>query len=136
MERAGEARIDAFGNPVTSRIPDAEFVRLLWRMDSVKREEAWNILGRFQEVVELELGGDERRQCPLDVDELFMFLPEGEGSLSGLRELFLWRCANNTNDAFLQALASAGCGENLTSLTLQCEWLCPFLSIPVLEWEW
>ena len=104
--------------------PDAEHVRVLWRMNRDKRVQVWRRLGRFEEVEELELGGERSWQgakCPMDKEELFMLLPEGEGALAGLRMLFLWHCAEQVDDDFLLALTSAGCGEKLTSLDLLSE---------------
>ena len=118
--------------------PNAEHVRVLWRMERDKRVRVWRRLGRFEEVTELELGGEhDGRECPMDMEELFMLLPEGELALAGVRGLLLGWCANNVDDGFLRALASAGCGENLTSLTLQCGCLC-VLGLPLMlcVWEW
>ena len=89
--------------------------------------QVWRRLGRFEEVEELDLGGEpswKGIQCPMDKEELFLLLPEGEGALAGLRVLFLWWCANMVDYDFLRALASAGCGEKLTSLHLGGECCC------------
>ena len=76
-------------------------------------------MGRFQKgVEELELGGDWRCECPIGTEELFMLLPEGAENLAGVRKLVLWCCGNQVDDEFLDALSSAGCGENLTDLIL------------------
>ena len=99
--------------------PDAEHVSALWRMDRDKRVQVWGRLGRFPGVEELELGGEYRCECPMDKEELFMLLLEGEGSLAGLRVLFLCWSEDQVDDGFLRALVSAGCGEKLTSLTLE-----------------
>lgn len=104
----------------TTQNLNAEHVRLLWRMDRDKRVQVWRELGRFQEVTKVELGGELGCLCPMDVEELLMLLPEGAGALSGLRTLFL-RWYVNQVDSGLHALSSAGCGENLTSLTLWSE---------------
>ena len=104
--------------------PDAEHVRVLWRIERDKRVQVWRRLGRFQEVRELELGGELSCLCPMNVEELFMLLPEGAGALAGLHKLFLWGCSDQVDDGFLRALASAGCGKMLTSLTLFCECSC------------
>lgn len=113
--------------------PDAIPVRLLWRMGKYKRVLAWRRLGRFEGVRELELGGGNLRgdDCPVDVEELFMILPErAAGALEGLCKLFLWRCGLQVDDEFLRALALAGCGKGLTLLALAC--LCPLLIPPLL----
>ena len=104
--------------------PDAEHVRVLWRMERSKRVHVWRRLGRFLEPEELHLGGEYLCECPLDVEELLLLLPEGAGALAGLRVLILWRCASQVNNDFLRALASAGCGENLTWLSLSCGCFC------------
>ena len=116
MERWDEAERQTVKNP------DAEHVRALWRMGREKRVQVWRRLGRFEEVEELELGGEYRCECPLDKEELSMLLPEGECSLARLRLLFLWWCEDQVDDGFLRALASAGCGKNITFLTLRSEW--------------
>lgn len=100
--------------------PDADRVGVLWRMKVDKRVQVWRTLGRFQEVEELELGGELFCGCPLGVEELFMLLPEGATALAGLDQLFLSHCANQVDDGFLRALATVGCGENLSTLTLSC----------------
>ena len=97
--------------------PDAEHVRVLWRMESDKRVQVWRRLGRFEEVEELELGEENNSWCRMDV-ELLMLLPEGEGALAGLQTIFLWHCARQVDDDFLRVLVSAGCGKSLTSLHL------------------
>ena len=104
--------------------PDAEHVRVLWRMERDKRVHVWRRLGRFQEPEKLHLGGEYLCECPLDAEELLLLLPEGAGALAGLRVLILWRCASQVNNDFLRALASAGCGENLTWLSLSCGCFC------------
>ena len=101
--------------------------------------QVWRRLGRFEEVEELDLGGEpswKGIQCPMDKEELFLLLPEGEGALAGLRVLFLWWCANMVDYDFLRALASAGCGEKLTSLTLWCECLFLLLCLVFFLWAW
>ena len=55
--------------------------------------QVWERLGQFEKVEELELGGEYELECPMDKEELFMLLPEGEGVLAGLRVFFLWRCS-------------------------------------------
>lgn len=102
----------------TVKNPVAEYVRVLWRMDRDKRVQVWRRLGRFQEVEELVLGGELVCECPVDVQELCLLLPERAEALTGLHKLFLWYCASNTDDGYLRALTTAGCGENLTELTL------------------
>lgn len=119
--------------------PHADHVHVLWRMGRDKRMQVWRGRGRFEEVVELELGGWGGCECPMDAKELLVLLPEGRGALAGLRNLFLRDCAVQVSDRLLRTLASAGCGESLTSLTLGCEWF----FFPVLAsnawcvgWEW
>ena len=108
--------------------PDAEHVRVLWRMEKDKRVQMWERLGPFGEVTELELSGDFiGNKCPMDEEELFMLLPEGQEALAGLRTLFLWFCGDQVGDGFLNALVFAGCGRNLTSLSLRCG--CFFFSL-------
>ena len=114
--------------------PDAEHVRVLRRMNRDKRVQVWRRLGRFEEVEELELGGEFLCECPMDKEEVFMLLPEGEGVLAGLQNLFLCWCARQVDDDFLRALVSAGCGKNLTSLTLRCECLFLLLSLVFFLW--
>jgi len=115
-------RLDETGGEEV-KTPDAEHVRVLWRMDRNKRVQVWRRLGRFEEVEELELGGQCRCECPLDKEELFMLLPEGGGALAGLQKLLLWWCGRQVDDDFLRFLVSLGCGKNLTSLRLGCECL-------------
>ena len=136
VERGDVPKFDyAYQEMLTCKNPDAKHVRILWCMESDKRVQVWRKLGRFRRVTELEIGGehgsieDDCGGCDCDVGkkELFMLLPEGKGALAGLHKLLLWRCAN-MDDGFLRALASAGCGKNLTSLTLRsgcllCSWL-------------
>ena len=66
-----------------------------------------------------------------------MLLPDRAGALAGLRSLFLLWCGYKVNDGFLRSLASGGCGENLTLLTLGCESLlvCIFIPPCLLEWR-
>lgn len=115
---------------------DAGHVRVLWCMKRVKRLQVWHTLGRFQEVEELHLGGEHRCPCPVDVEELMLLLPEGAGALATVRKLDLFFCAGQVDDGFLCALASAGCGQNLTSVSLAGECLfvdCVALLLPLLR---
>lgn len=112
-------RWDAEGKFI--RDPNAEHVRVLWRMDRDKRVQVWRALSRFQSVEGLELAGEMRCECPMGVEELFMLLPETAGALAGQHELFLRHCSIKMDDEFLRALASAGCGQMLTSLHLGSE---------------
>ena len=135
MERWDEAGREEIENP------DAEHVLVLWRMDRTKRVQVWRGLGLFVEVEELELGGEPAWkggiECPMDKEELFMLLPEGEGVLAGLQNLFLCWCARLVDDDFLRALVSAGCGKNLTSLTLLSECLSSCCHLMLMwKWEW
>jgi len=119
-------RWDEMGREMVEN-PDAEHVRVLWGMEKDKRVQVWERLGPFEEVTELELGGVWRGNCPVDQEELFMLLPEGQEALAGLRTLFLWFCGDQVGDGFLHALVFAGCGRNLTSLSLRCG--CFFFSL-------
>ena len=83
--------------------------------------QVWRTLGRFQEVEDLVLGGELFCQFPMNVEELVMILPEGARALAGVRKLVLLQCGNLVDDAFFGALASAGCGQKLTGLTLERE---------------
>lgn len=112
--------------------PDAEHLRVLWRMEREKRVEVWRRLGQFEDMeeeleLELELGGAWRCECPIDKEELFMLLPGGEGALARLRVLSLWWCEDQVDDGILRALVSAGCGKELTSLSLAGVLLCSCL---------
>lgn len=101
--------------------PQAEHVRVLWRMKKDMRAQMWRSLGRFEEVTELELGGESGCECPMDHEELLMLLPEGRKVLEGLRGLVLRWCSRKLDDAFLEALHSASCGAKLAWLTLWSE---------------
>ena len=101
--------------------PDAEHVRVLWRMEREKRMQVWRRRGRMQQVVrELKLGGGYHVERPVNVEELFMLLPEGAQALASVRKLILWQFGDQPDDGFLRMLAfSAGCcGHSLTKLTL------------------
>lgn len=113
--------------------PGSKHVRTLWGMDRGKRVQVWRTLGRYDELEVLELGGEagkdkewregtrwveEGIKCPLDVDELSLMLPDRHIPLAGLRELRLHRGLSELNKSWLRALVRAGCGPNLTSLSL------------------
>lgn len=104
--------------------PAQEHVEILRNMEREKRVAVWEALGPYDECflerVELEL--------PVDREELGMLLPSlcpFAGSLvpseslplAGVQVLRL-ACVPKADDAWLRALASAGCGQNLTSLYL------------------
>ena len=99
----------------------AEHVRRLWRMAKKDRLHLWRFLRpRFTNLVKLALGGDADCVCPLDDEELgVLFVGGGQEPLKGLRELFLYRMGSLTDSGF-GALTHAGCGKNLTWLSLSC----------------
>lgn len=96
--------------------PDKKRVETLWRMPLEQRLRLWEGLGRRDSALEnVQLGGSVLgRSCPLGDAELSLLLP---GRLDSLRVLFLSTMSKLT-DTSIQALAEAGCGANLTSLTL------------------
>ena len=109
--------------------PQADLMRTLWGLDRDRRERLWHARGhgvQQQAVVEeLELGGEQCGcECPVDVEELWLMLLTTVSSagrtdtLCHLRCLSLWCCGSQVDDHFLGALAAAGCGVSLTSLTL------------------
>ena len=98
---------------------DAPQVRCLWRMNREKRVLLWEELQPQLQLRELELGGEWYGvKCPVDDEELAILCHKG--SLHELQQLLL-HAADRVTDSGLQALASAGCGAQLTSLTLECE---------------
>lgn len=127
-ERADEARVKLglVGCNVLVTNPDIGHLHVLWRLNRDKRVQVWCRLGKYPQLTELELGGKRRCECPVDIEELFMLLQEGAGTLARLHKLSLWRCSNQVDDRFLIALATAGCGEKLTSLSLRCEFIALF----------
>ena len=100
--------------------PDAEHVRTLWRMDRDKRVRVWRNLEPFDKLEVLELGGEfEGIKCPLEPDELSLLLPNGSHPLADVHELRLYHGMSEWGGGeWLCSLADAGCGANLTSLTL------------------
>lgn len=90
----------------TVKNTNAEQVRVMWRMGRGKRSQVWCRLGRFQELEELELGGEYECECLVDAEELLMLLAEGEDALAVLYNLSLWYCESKVDDVFLRALAS------------------------------
>mgnify|MGYP007113772047 FL=1 len=100
---------------------DAPQVRCLWRMRREKRVLLWQELQPQLQLRELGLGGEsgyKGTKCPVDDEELAIVCPKG--SLHALQQLYL-HAADRVTDSGLQALASAGCGAQLTSLTLSGE---------------
>ena len=96
-------------------------VSWLWRMSKEKRVLLWEELQPQLHLRELELGGGSgfmETKCPVDDEELAVLCPKG--SLHELQRLYL-HAANRVTDSGLQVLASARCGAQLTSLTLECE---------------
>ena len=97
--------------------PHSLNVRSLWRMDKERRIGLWKELQPQLQLHQLRLGGVlVGDQCPVDAEELAILCPLPD-SLQELRELFL-NAAGKLTDSGLKALASAGCGAQLTSLTL------------------
>ena len=97
---------------------DAPQVCCLWRMNREKRVLVWEELQPQLQLCELELGGETGfmgTKCPVDDEELAVLCPKG--SLHQLQRINL-HAANRVTDSGLEALASAGCGAQLTSLTL------------------
>lgn len=92
-------------------------MRTVWQMARDKRVQAWEALGRFDELQVLLLGGDLMDECPLDLEELRLLLPLGQDALRGLRHLAL-KETGVLGDDVLFALAGQGCGGELTSLSL------------------
>ena len=98
---------------------NAPQVLCLWRMSKEKRVLLWKELKPQLQLRELELGGEWNGvRCPVDDEELEILCPKS--SLYELQQLLL-HAAGRVTDCGLQALASAGCGAQLTSLTLSCE---------------
>lgn len=112
-----------------TRNSGAMHIRVLWRMSREKRGKAWSIIGRWGRVEKLVLSGelgpvpggvDSSFWCPMDLKELWMLLPEGVDALVDLRELTLMR-VRELDNSWLHALATAGCGRSLESLSLCSE---------------
>ena len=91
---------------------------VLWKIDGDQRLRIWEALGRYDALEVLELGNSDT----LDIDEELRVLARQvlPPRLDGVRVLFLGWMSNLT-DATFQALAAAGCGTNLTSLSLEGE---------------
>ena len=95
---------------------EAHHVRCLWRMGREMRIRLWEELQPGLHLEELGLGGEDAGTwCSVDDEELAILSPTR--SLRWLRDLCL-DCANKLTDIGLRKLAEAGCGTNLTSLTL------------------
>ena len=106
--------------------PFASHVYSLWRMKKETRLAVWR---KAQEDVqlleELGFGGEYGRECTVDDEELSVFCTVGV-PLQGLTRLHLSH-GKGMSDASLRLLTIAGCGANLTSVTLECEFICcPF----------
>ena len=81
----------------------------------------WEEVKGELQLEELGLSGESHwrgTKCPVDVDELALLCPEG--SLRCLKALIL-KDASALGDASVEYLASAGCGAQLTSLSLEGE---------------
>ena len=88
----------------------------LWRMSREKRVLLWEELQPQLQLRELGLGGEwDGVRCPVDDKEFTILCPKG--SLHELQQLVL-HAADRVTNTGLQTLASAGCGTQLTSLTL------------------
>ena len=96
--------------------PDAHHVRSLWGMSREKRLLLWRELQSTLRLEELGLGGEWfGTRCRVEDEEISILCPEG--CLRHLKIFFLYAADNLTDDGF-RALAEAGCGANLTSLSL------------------
>ena len=103
------------------RTADAPRVLCLWTMSKEKRVLLWNSIQPQLRLQDLSLGGGRRWNgipCPVEDEELATLCPKG--SLYELQQLFL-HTSHVVSDCGLSALASAGCGAQLTSLTLDSE---------------
>ena len=110
---------DRTGYEKTAHAPQ---VCCLWRMNREKRVLLWEELQPQLQLRELGLGGEWNGvKCPVDDKELAILCPKG--SLHALQQLML-HAAHRVTDSGLQALASARCGAQLTSLSLCGEWHC------------
>lgn len=110
--------------------PGWKHVVVLWRMDRDRRLLVWEALGRHDTLEVLELGDSDT----LDVDDQLQVLARRvlPPRLDGMCVLTL-RSMPKLTDAGLQALAAAGCGTHLTSLTLRCACLFFLLFFPPLQ---
>ena len=79
----------------------------------------WEALGPYETLEALEVGEEWFGRFPMDQEELALLLP---ARLDTLRLLYLGGM-DKMDDAWMQALAGAGCGAQLTSLTLSRELL-------------
>ena len=101
---------------MTVKSPENHHVLSLWRMNKERRIALWEELQPQLHLQELRLGGLWGGiECPVVDEELSILCPPH--SLQEMRELFLY-AADSVGDSGLNALASAGCGAQLTSLTL------------------
>ena len=100
---------------------DTPHVRCLWTMSKEKRVLLWEKLQSQLQLRDLGLGGEiDGKRCVVDDEELAILCPHG--SLHELQQLLL-HTAIRLKDSGLRALALAGCGPQLTSLTLSCEFV-------------
>ena len=101
------------------KTPDAPHVRCLWTLSKGKRILLWKELQPQLQLQELGLGGEwYGTKCPVDDEELAILFPKD--SLHELQQLYL-HAACRVTDSGLSSLASAGCGAQVTSLTLRGE---------------
>ena len=101
-------------------IPDARILQHLWSMGKNLRILLWKQLARESHWENLALGGEMNTQrgvmCPFDTEELKVLFPVE--NLRNLKQLHLCS-AGRLDDEALGCLASAGCGAQLMSLSLQ-----------------
>ena len=97
-------------------------------MGTEQRLRLWKALGRYDSPVEvLELGSAGFSVGDGEMKEVMeLVVASSPPCLDCVRVLHL-DSMNSLTDASLQALAQAGCGKNLTSLTLRGACLFPFL---------
>lgn len=100
--------------------PGAQHVRVFWRMPREKRSQVWDCLGGYDKVQELHLGGEGDLECPVDLEELRLLLrlPQGPSALLSRMQVLVLLHASEVDDRWMQALASSGCGAELTRLVL------------------
>lgn len=91
-----------------------EHVHTLWKMTRGKREFVWRALGQYDSLEVLMVG---HLPCPMGKEELLSLLPRQSCPLANLHTLLL-QAIPKADDTWLQALGNAGCGQNLTELSL------------------
>ena len=97
--------------------PEAPHLLCLWRMNKETRILLWKEIQPQLQLQELGLGGvGNAAKCSMEDEELAILFPRD--SLQSLQKVFLY-AADKVTDEGLCALASAGCGAQLTSLTLK-----------------